>query len=245
MRRRVTTHRSGSRAHQLPQIRKQPRVPLADPTSVSTPTPVTTSTTHTPKTAQPSRSGGPSAPLRVPFTKILGLAKQQNPISKLAVQGKPSHDIKAASTTPKPNASAHSHESRVTRDPKQERDEVPFDPLDPATRHAAQLGTPQPLISSPVAAQVSSEVAPVETRARVSMEDLLPQLVKRIAWAGDRRRGTVQMELGAGRHAGTTITVHAEDGRVRVELDGHDVDALRSRIDARLKERGIHVESVS
>jgi hypothetical protein len=88
----------------------------------------------------------------------------------------------------------------------------------------------------------------VASRARVSIEELLPQLVRRIAWGGDRRKGTVQMELGAGPHAGTTVTVHADHGRVRVEVDsaggrGGDIEALRSRIDARLKRRGLEVES--
>jgi hypothetical protein len=76
------------------------------------------------------------------------------------------------------------------------------------------------------------------------MEELLPQLVKRIAWAGDRRRGSVQMELGAGRHAGTTVTVHSDDGRVRVELQGHHVEELRTRINDRLRRRGLDVVAV-
>jgi hypothetical protein len=77
------------------------------------------------------------------------------------------------------------------------------------------------------------------------MEELLPQLVRRIAWAGDRRRGTVHMELGAGRHAGSTVTVHADAGRVRVEVQGAEADDLRSRIQARLERQGIDVESVT
>lgn len=121
-----------------------------------------------------------------------------------------------------------------------------FDPLDPATRRAAQLAPPQAMTPWEPAAiarpNLTEDIAP---RARVSMEELLPQLVKRIAWAGDRRKGTVQLELGAGRHAGTTVTVHADGGRVRVELQGSDVEELRSRIDARLKRHGLDVESVT
>ena len=118
-----------------------------------------------------------------------------------------------------------------------------FDPLDPATRQAAQLAPPSPVGAAPVApVPHEQEVAP---RARVSMEELLPQLVKRIAWAGDRRRGSVQLELGAGRHAGTVVTVHADDGRVRVELDGASADELRARIRARLERQGLAVESVT
>lgn len=121
---------------------------------------------------------------------------------------------------------------------------APFDPLDPTTRHAAQLGPPPTLSASP-APPSPGEAQDIAPRARVSMEELLPQLVKRIAWAGDRRRGSVQLELGAGRHAGTVVTVHAVDGRVRVELEGADVDELRSRIRARLERQGLAVDSVT
>jgi hypothetical protein len=142
-----------------------------------------------------------------------------------------------------PLTPARSSERDSNREPISDRDEPAkrFDPLDPATRHAAQLGLP--VSSTPAPLAVTEEIAP---RARVSMEELLPQLVKRIAWAGDRRRGTVQLELGAGRHAGTTVTVHADGGRVRIELQGKgDVEELRSRIDARLRRHGLDVESVT
>ena len=112
----------------------------------------------------------------------------------------------------------------------------PADPLDPETRRFAQMGPPAfTPATAPPPVQADAEVAP---RARVSMEELLPQLVKRIAWAGDKRRGSVQMELGAGPHAGTVVTVHAVDGRVRVELSGDDSGALRRR----LEEKGFTVE---
>jgi hypothetical protein len=84
-------------------------------------------------------------------------------------------------------------------------------------------------------------------RAR-SLEELLPALVRKIAWAGDRNKGTVRLELGAGAYAGTTVTVHADGGRVRVELggsEGPDLDRLRTRLDARLRGHGLDVDSVT
>ncbi len=150
----------------------------------------------------------------------------------------------ATATEPKPNVVNKARpavEASSDDEPK-----ARFDPLDPATRHAAQLGPPQlPSAAQPVAVQPAVQEAELAPRARVSMEELLPQLVRRIAWAGDRRRGSVQLELGAGRHAGTVVTVHADDGRVRVELDGRDVDELRSKIRARLERHGLAVESVT
>ncbi|MDF2697361.1 MAG: hypothetical protein K0S65_5744 [Labilithrix sp.] len=152
------------------------------------------------------------------------------------------HPHPGASSTP-PERTKHDERRGDLADDKSER----FDPLDPATRRAAQLAPPQLTPTVAPAAQIHpvaghEEIAP---RARVSMEELLPQLVKRIAWAGDRRRGSVQLELGAGQHAGTTITVHADDGRVRVEVDGAGANELRSRIRTRLERHGLDVASVT
>lgn len=145
-------------------------------------------------------------------------------------------------------------EARADPLPRDEDDEEGL--LHASTRHAAHLAPPfslgegQPGGVNAIAATAPTreiDAAPA-TAARVSMEDLLPQLVRRIAWAGDRKRGTMQLELGAGRHEGTTVTVHADGGRVRIELGGKDADRvadLRARIDARLRRQGIDVESVT
>jgi hypothetical protein len=119
-----------------------------------------------------------------------------------------------------------------------------LDPLDPLARHAAHLAPPA-LPSSALAA--GSPVAHEPVRAR-SLEELLPALVRRIAWAGDRHKGTVRLELGAGAYAGTTVTVHTDAGRVRVELggcEGPELDRLRARLEARLRGHGLDVESVT
>jgi hypothetical protein len=126
---------------------------------------------------------------------------------------------------------------------KAEREEVDW--LDPSARHAAQLAPPAlgpGGIEPPSAASANEPL-----RAR-SLEELIPALVRRIAWAGDRHRGTVRLELGAGAYAGTTVTVHADGGRVRVEIggsEGPELDRLRTRLDARLRGHGLDVESVT
>ncbi len=121
------------------------------------------------------------------------------------------------------------------------------DQLDPAARHAAQLapplGTP---VLSPLSSPTLGHTAP-EVRARASLEELLPALVKKIAWAGDGRRGSVRMELGAGTLAGGTVIVHADEGRVRVELatpPGADPEEWRRRITERLSARGLTLDRV-
>jgi hypothetical protein len=82
---------------------------------------------------------------------------------------------------------------------------------------------------------------------RTSLETILPELVRKVAWSGDGRRGTMRLELGAGSLAGGTLVVHADDGRVRVELDapsGTDVGAWKARLEERLAQRGVDVDEV-
>jgi hypothetical protein len=113
--------------------------------------------------------------------------------------------------------------------------------LDPAMRQLAQMGP-----SFAAAAALHGQSAP-EARARASLEDLLPQLVKRIAWTGDGKKGSVRLELGAGALAGGTVTVHADHGRVRVEVAapaGADPAEWRRRIGERLEARGLIVEHI-
>jgi hypothetical protein len=130
------------------------------------------------------------------------------------------------------------HHGEAKRDDKDKEERV--DPLDPATRSAAQWAPPMQIGNSlPV---VAPAAAPAIAQARVSMEELLPQLVRRIAWAGDRQRGTVRLELGAGRHAGTVITVHSASGRIRLELQGEGAAELGPRIEERLARQGVDVE---
>jgi hypothetical protein len=136
----------------------------------------------------------------------------------------------------------HAHDDREpARRPKRGRAEE--DALDPALRHAAQIAPPL-VAQSP--SSVLAQSAP-EMKARASLEELLPQVVRRIAWAGDARKGSVRMELGAGALAGGVVTVHADDGRVRVELSapaGTDTEEWRQRLEGRLAARGIAVERV-
>jgi hypothetical protein len=133
--------------------------------------------------------------------------------------------------------------ARPRRDAR--RDE---DALDPMARHAAQLAAPPSLgalLSSPAAAAMSAN-DPLQ-RARASLEEVLPALVRRVAWSGDGRRGTMRLEIGQGRLAGATLLVHADDGRVRVELSapaGVDASSWRERILSRLHVRGVRVDSV-
>jgi hypothetical protein len=119
------------------------------------------------------------------------------------------------------------------------------DPLDPATRQSAQLAPP---FSESAGVQAPAAAAPpVEVRARASLEEVLPAVVRRIAWSGDGRKGSLRLEFGAGALAGGTLVVHADDGRIRVQLSappGADASAWKERIVSRLEERKLHVDEV-
>jgi hypothetical protein len=57
----------------------------------------------------------------------------------------------------------------------------------------------------------------------------------------------MRLELGAGALAGSTVVVHADAGRVRVQLDtpaGTDIEAWKARLDERLTLRGVEVEEI-
>jgi hypothetical protein len=117
--------------------------------------------------------------------------------------------------------------------------------LDPAARHAAHLAPP---VASPQGpAPVEAEAEAIATRARTSLEDLLPALVRKVAWSGDGKRGTVHLELGSGPLAGGKLLIQAEEGRVRVHLsapDGAGLAAWRERIAQRLEARGLVIDQI-
>jgi hypothetical protein len=134
------------------------------------------------------------------------------------------------------------------------RDEGPLDPL---ARHHASLRPHEALFSgqpspAPGMETTTPALTPPPTdatmqRAAASLEDLLPALVRRVAWSGDGRRGTMRLELGAGALAGSTLLVHADGGRVRVRLEvppGVDAHGWQERIERRLQARGIPTDAV-
>lgn len=129
--------------------------------------------------------------------------------------------------------------------PPSRRSAVRPDPLDPATRHSAQMA---PLLGTTESLRApATPETPVQASARVSLEEVLPALVRRIAWSGDGKKGSLQLEFGQGVLAGGTLLIHADDGRVRVELrapPGTDTVEWKSRITSRLERRGLRLDEV-
>ncbi len=142
-----------------------------------------------------------------------------------------------------PRARRSALDADAERDAADERAPA-FDPLDPSTRQLAQLGHPAP---APAAAPAPDPagVAGAPPAVPPSLEHLMPGVVRRIAWGGDKRKASVRMELGGGLD-GAVVLVHAEEGKLQVEVDGPagEVDQFRERITDRLRRRGLDVSEV-
>ena len=77
---------------------------------------------------------------------------------------------------------------------------------------------------------------------REDLQNLINGLARRVAWGGDRRKGSARIELSEGALAGATLIVHTEQRSVSVELElpagGGLAGDWQQRILDRLEERG-------
>lgn len=147
-----------------------------------------------------------------------------------------------------PAANDHGHATGAPRGREPAAKTNDDDALDPLSRHAAQLAPPMHFAAPPPLA-VSSPAAPVASAPpALSLEDILPQLVRKLALAGDGKRATVRVEIGSGALAGATVVVSNESGGIRVDVEappGTDHAAWSARIRSRLEAKGLRVDSVA
>jgi len=193
---------------------------------------------HAPPPPPPARPHAPNAPALLVKGPLFASILADKALPAAPKLPPPPQAPQGAVTTALPQAVIAVH----AEPDKHQKHAAHDDELDPSTRQTAQLAPPMTAPARPDEAAA----APL-ANARVSLEDLVPQLVKKIAWSGDAQRGTVRMELGAGELSGATLTVSAEHGRVSVRVDtppGTDTGAWRDRLHARLAARGLDVESV-
>lgn len=173
---------------------------------------------------------------------LMRLGKPKIPAQKaspMATSQKPSPEkLEKGSAPPKgtPGTAGVGEEKRAVADEEKPKARPKASPteadlLDPTTRITAHL-------AAPIAPSQLASVENVAGRARVSLEELVPQVLRRIAWGGDRTKGSVHLEL----HSGEKVTVHAEGRRVRLEVEGNA--DLERRIGSRLRAAGIEVEGV-
>lgn len=77
---------------------------------------------------------------------------------------------------------------------------------------------------------------------REDLQNLLNGLARRVAWGGDRRKGSARIELSEGALAGATLVVHADQRTINVELElpaGMAAQGWQERITQRLERRGL------
>ncbi len=179
-----------------------------------------------------------TAPPELPFGAALAAAYLDSPPLPVTPPLSPTLPGDREATAPRPRVDApepsDDAKPRARRaDPRAD----PVDPLDPSSRHVAQLMPPPPSAAPRLADEVVA-------RARGSLELLLPELVRRVAWSGDGKRGSIRLELGGGPLAGAVLEVHADGGRVRVALDtppGTDRERWREKLELALTRRGVSV----
>jgi hypothetical protein len=126
-----------------------------------------------------------------------------------------------------------------------------FDPLDPMTRALLCEGSQRFAFErATAAAPAPSQASPPDTAslaARVSLEHVMSRFVRRVAWSGDAHTGTARLEFGAGALSGATLTIHSDQGAVRVALElppGVDGAEWRERIARRLGARGLQIAAL-
>jgi hypothetical protein len=92
----------------------------------------------------------------------------------------------------------------------------------------------------------SSTAQPAALPLREDLQNLINGLARRVAWGGDRRKGSAGIELSEGPLAGATLLVHTEQRAVNVELElpaGTSFAAeWQQRIVERLEERGFSAQ---
>jgi hypothetical protein len=89
--------------------------------------------------------------------------------------------------------------------------------------------------------QAAASVAPAALPLRDDLQNLLTGIARRVAWGGDRRKGTARIELSEGALAGATLVVHTEQRSVSVELElpaGTGAQDWQARLLERLEARG-------
>jgi len=122
---------------------------------------------------------------------------------------------------------------------------VPSEATGSATdeQRAAPLDPLELVLSAPV---LRGEPAAVVRGG--AFDACVQDIVRQIAWGGDRRRGAARIELGAGRFAGASVLVEAEGNQVSLELRapaGVDAALLGERLRERLEARGLVVRELS
>lgn len=80
------------------------------------------------------------------------------------------------------------------------------------------------------------------------LDPLVSELVRSLAWGGDRRRGAARVELGGKRFGGASVVVVAEGKDISLEVTAAthaDAAELGERLRERFERRGLTVRAVT
>lgn len=111
------------------------------------------------------------------------------------------------------------------------------DPLEPLERTLWPL---RPPVAPPPPAS-----PPPPAAALPPVDQLVDRLLRRLALGGSRHRGTAFLEIGAGELQGASVTIHAEGGRLCIDVEAPEGEASRrwrSQLQERLRARGLEAE---
>ncbi len=142
-------------------------------------------------------------------------------------------------------------EKDAVREDREGAQRPELDPLDPMTRAlfcdgSQRFAFERVAASAPAPGQGSAPDT-ASLAARVSLEHVMSRFVRRVAWSGDANTGTARLEFGAGALSGATLTIHSDQGAVRVALElppGVDGAEWRERIARRLGARGLQIAAL-
>lgn len=156
------------------------------------------------------------------------MASDHSPIpSQTASEEAPSHPLgQAHRETPPPLEGTDERE-----------DASPGAMLDPMFCQLAVNCVPSGIVQQDPA----SPATPMTSLMPEDLQSLVTGLARRVAWGGDRRRGSARIELSEGILAGATLVVHTERRTVSVELElppGAVDHGWQQRITSRLERRG-------
>jgi hypothetical protein len=95
---------------------------------------------------------------------------------------------------------------------------------------------------NPTVVTTSASLPDAVLPLREDLQNLLTGLARRVAWGGERRKGSARIELSEGALAGATLVVHTEQRSVSVEIElpegSNAGQGLQQRILDRLERRG-------
>lgn len=110
---------------------------------------------------------------------------------------------------------------------------------DPTWAHRSALMAPPPGDLLTDARQHVGEVA-----RHASALELAPQLLRKMAWSGDGKRGAARLELGSGALSGAVVTLEADGHEVALSVEGltaAEETSLRGRLAEGLSARGFRL----